>query len=266
MITNLPTDKIHRRIDARFLNQDTVSALAESISTVGLINPIRVRAIGDGWEISAGAHRHAAYKRLGLTEIACIVVSDDDLHAELSMIDENLCRSELSPAERSSQTARRKAIYLELHPGTANGGDRRSTSSQTLRSETEAERFTANTAAATGQSERIVQLYAERGEKVIPEALNLISGSKLDTGSYLDKIKKLSPNDQVTAVKRDLSLQRQKEQSPKIAPAPQNDSEVKERQVAALMSAWNKAGAEAREEFLQRIEIPVFDRSTAGAA
>jgi hypothetical protein len=46
-------------------------------------------------------------------------VVGDYLHAELAMIDENLCRVELSPSDRARQTARRKAIYLELHPETA---------------------------------------------------------------------------------------------------------------------------------------------------
>ncbi|RDJ20835.1 hypothetical protein DWF00_24615 [Bosea caraganae] len=32
------------------------------------------------------------------------MVEDDDLRAELPMIDENLCRVELSPAERAAQT------------------------------------------------------------------------------------------------------------------------------------------------------------------
>lgn len=32
---------------------------------------------------------------------------------------------------------------------------------------------------------------------------------------------------------------------------------------AALMAAWNKAGAEARQEFLERIDVPVFDRNAA---
>jgi hypothetical protein len=52
---------------------------------------------------------------------------------------------------------RRKELYELLFPTTANGGDRRSTSSQLLRSETEVERFTLNTAKATGKSERAIQ-------------------------------------------------------------------------------------------------------------
>lgn len=208
MIQMLPIEKIVRRADARAINDATVSALAESIASVGLINPIRVRERLDQWEVSAGSHRLAACERLGLTEVECIVTNEDDLHAELSMIDENLCRNELSPAERASQTARRKAIYVELHPETANGSNQHSS----LRKVCEpSDRFTANTAAATGQSERTVQLHAERGEKVIPEVIDMITGTKLDTGTYLDKLKKLPPNEQVVAAKRDLAILRSQE-------------------------------------------------------
>lgn len=41
------------------------------------------------------------------------------------------------------------------------------------------------------------------------------------------------------------------------------DDAVAAVQVAALMSAWNKASAEARTEFMARIDTPVFDRSEA---
>lgn len=44
---------------------------------------------------------------------------------------------------------------------------------------------------------------------------------------------------------------------------PIGEREAVERQVAALMAAWNKASAEARQEFLDRIDTPVFDRSAA---
>lgn len=258
MIRALPIDAIHRRKDARPVNDASVSALADSIAVVGLINPIRVRDVGGQWEVSAGSHRLAACEKLGLVEIDCLVVTDDDLHAELSMIDENLCRNELSPSERAVQTARRKAIYEELHPETAHG-------KATAKKDEKFASFASETASATGHSERLVQLNAERGTKVIAEVIDMITGTKLDTGTYLDKLKRLSPNDQVTAAKRDLAIQRQQQKPVSRAPDPQNDLEVKEKQIAALMTAWNKASPEAREEFLSRIDIPVFDRGRASA-
>jgi ParB-like chromosome segregation protein Spo0J len=265
-MTLIPTDLIDTRVDARALDQATVAGLAESIASVGLINPVRVRSDGDRWEVIAGAHRLMAYRQLGLAEIECAIVSDDDLHAELAMIDENLCRAELSPADRAKQTARRKAIYLELHPETAHGGDRKS--DQVANNAT---RFSADTATKTGQSERAVQLNAERGEKVIAEVIDLIRGTKLDTGTYLDKLKRMTPNDQFKAASRDLAHLRAQERErasgggirfkPKAAPI--GEDEAKENQVRALMAAWNKAGKDAREEFLARIDTPVFDRSVA---
>lgn len=207
MIQMLPIEKIVRRVDARVINDATVSALAESIASVGLINPIRVRERLDQWELSAGSHRLAACERLGLAEVECIVTNDDDLHAELSMIDENLCRNELSPAERASQTARRKTIYLELHPETAHGGDRKSDQVDKLSTRS----FAEETASATGKDERTIRRDAERGEKVIPEVIDMITGTKLDTGTYLDKLKRLPPNEQVAAAKRDLAILRSQE-------------------------------------------------------
>lgn len=250
MIRSIPLDSIKRRPDARAVDQVTVSALADSIAEVGLINPLRVRADGDRWEVIAGSHRLAAGQSLGLAELDCIVVDDDDLHAELSMIDENLMRAELSASERATSTARRKAIYEELHPETKHGefhGNQHARGSRQL-GENHADRFTADTSRATGKSERAVQRDAERGEKVIPEVMAKIAGTKLDTGSYLDTLKRLPPNEQVAAVNRDLAMQRAKASKPKRAPV--DTDEVRQRQVDALMRAWNNADETARREFL----------------
>lgn len=213
-MVSLPTDKITLRPDARVVDSAAVETLAQSIAEVGLINPIRVRVSGGGWEVIAGAHRLAACKSLGLVEIEADVVDADDLHAELAMIDENLCRAELSPADRARQTARRKAIYEKLNPETKNGatGSGRS-------SEDRAERFTSDTARITGASERVVQRDAERGEKVIGEVIDLIKGTSLDTGTYLDKIKRLSPNDQMKAATRDLAFANQRHRQEERAKA-----------------------------------------------
>lgn len=227
MLKDLPTDKIARRADARSLDLHIVAGLADSIGAVGLINPLRVRADGDKWEVIAGSHRLEACKSLGLAEVTCDVVTDDDLHAELAMIDENLCRAELTPSDRATQTARRKALYLQLHPETAQhvagGKARQETASDKLS-------FAAETAKATGRDERSVQRDAERGEKVIPEVMALIQGTPLDTGTYLDKLKRLPPNDQVTAAKRDLAHLRG-QQRDKVASIKRNkiDGDVKSR-------------------------------------
>lgn len=265
MIVEIPTDRIDLRADARSIDGATVSGLVESISEVGLINPIRVRAAGDRWELIAGAHRLAACKQLGLAVIDAVVVEDNDLRAELAMIDENLCRAELSPADRAGQTARRKVIYLELHPETGHGGDRKS--DQVANSATRS--FVEETAAVSGAATRTVRLDAERGNKIVPSVLAMIKGTALDTGAYLDKLKKMSGGDQMIAAKRDLANERQKKAKSGIhrrvrsVSAPLTEEEVREKQVEALMAAWNKASAEARQEFLDRIDTPVFDRSAA---
>jgi hypothetical protein len=103
------------------------------------------------------------------------------------MLVENLMRAELSPAERAKATARRKAVYLKLHPETAHGGNR--TASRQLGDLPDPERFTAETAAASGRSERAVQRDNERGEKVTDAALDKVAGTPLDSGAYLDRLK-----------------------------------------------------------------------------
>lgn len=267
---DLPINKISPRSDARAVDPATVAGLAESIANVGLINPIRVRASGDGWEVIAGVHRLEACKSLGLVEITADLVTDDDLHAELAMIDENLCRAELTPSDRARQTARRKEIYEDLHPETVNGAT--GVGREKVRQSGEAnpaERFTKETAAVTGQSERSVQRSAELGRKVLPEVLDMIRGTPLDTLAFMEKIKNLPGSEQFKVAQRDLLHLRHQEriaaQRPKvkIADAPLNDEAAQERQVAALMSAWNKASAEARIEFMARIETPVMDRNAA---
>jgi ParB/RepB/Spo0J family partition protein len=199
----IPIEQIRHRSDARSRGDDALSALADSIAEVGLLNPIRVRPTGgDGYEVIAGSHRLQAAELLGWREIPAIVSDDDDLHAELAMIDENLVRAELSPSDRATHTARRKAIYEELHPETAHGVNQHSSSRQLGDS---SERFTSDTAKVTGQSERKVQRDAERGEKVIKAALDEVRGTSLDRGVYLDRLKRLEPERQVETVRRDLA-------------------------------------------------------------
>jgi hypothetical protein len=73
-----------------------------------------------------------------------------------SMIGENLCRAELSPADCAQQRVRRKAIDEELHPEMRHGviGNGREKSRQVGDSSKNVVRFIADTAARVGKGER----------------------------------------------------------------------------------------------------------------
>jgi hypothetical protein len=76
--------------------------------------------------------------------------------------------------------ARRKEAYLALHPETAHG--RASPGKEDKLSSLD--RYQSE---KTGVTERKVQMDAERGSKVSPAAMDIIRGTKLDTGPYLDR-------------------------------------------------------------------------------
>src|SRR5581483_7401148 len=158
--------------DAREVDAGAVKALMGSISEVGLLNPISVRRAvkvragrdAEAFEVLAGMHRVKAFRQLGRETIPAFVFDADDLLAELILIDENLCRKDLTPAERAAQVAKRKRIYEALHPetvhGAGTGGHGGRTKDEVAKLATSndaaeaAERFTAETAGRSGKSER----------------------------------------------------------------------------------------------------------------
>lgn len=222
-LQNIPVDLIEPGRRLRELDEGQIKRLQASILDIGLLNPITVyeRPViqagvsVDGYGLVAGGHRLAAYKVIGYDEIPACIVELTDLERQIAECDENLCGPKLTAVELARFTKRRKDAYEALHPETKHGINQHTSSRQVGDSESRSEnsdvgRFTADTAAKTGQSERAIQRNAERGEKVIDEVMDFIRGTKLDTGVYLDKLKKLSPNEQVQAAKRDLAMEKKR--------------------------------------------------------
>ena len=80
-------------------DQESLNELAESIRVHGLIQPIIVNKMSDGYLIIAGERRYRASKLAGLIEIDAIVKNYSDRQiAEISII-ENLQREDLNPIE-----------------------------------------------------------------------------------------------------------------------------------------------------------------------
>jgi ParB-like chromosome segregation protein Spo0J len=189
---------IYKGERSRPIVKENVEHLMQSMSDVGLINPICVKKVSryhagiirDCYEIVAGGHRYAAAVKLGWSMISATVVDADDILYELAEIDENLIRANLSPAETAMAIARRKEIYETIHPetkhGAIGGGHTRVAENATLH----VERFTKATAEAIGKAERTVQLMAERGKK-IGKDLHDVVGTSLDNVRDLDALAKM---------------------------------------------------------------------------
>lgn len=267
-VESLPIARIYPREDIapRKVDEGRVADLVESIRDVGLLSPISVRparryvngVLTDAWEIVAGHHRYEAMYKLGKETIAANVIELDDMHAELATIDENLMRAELSPAQEAAQIARRKEIYEAIHPETVLGANQYS--GRVRQNGEPSNRFTKSTAKATGKSEREIQRAAQRGRKIGADNLAKIEGTSLDKGSELDALAKLPKDEQNNIINLAASGKvKTVKKKTVIADDPINDLAVREKQVAALMAAWNKAGKDAREEFLSRIDKPVMD-------
>lgn len=80
--------------------------------------------------------------------------------------------------QKATCTARRKEAYEALHPETRHGGDRKSDQVANLATRS----FADDQAAKTGQSARAIRRDAERGQQVCQEALDILKGTKADTG------------------------------------------------------------------------------------
>jgi ParB family chromosome partitioning protein len=82
------------------VDEEKLSELSASIKEKGIIQPVVVREVGEGFELVAGERRLLAAKRLGWEEIPAVIagkLSKEDM-LELSLI-ENLQREDLNPID-----------------------------------------------------------------------------------------------------------------------------------------------------------------------
>lgn len=83
------------------IDEEALEGLAESIREQGLLQPIVVRKVADGFELIAGERRLRAFRKLAIEKIpARIIEASDASSASLALI-ENLQREGLNPIEEA---------------------------------------------------------------------------------------------------------------------------------------------------------------------
>ncbi len=85
----------------KVFDEDKLEDLAASIKEHGLIQPIVLRNVKNGYEIVAGERRWRAARKVGIKEIPCIVKELTDEENMLLAIIENMQREDLNPIEEA---------------------------------------------------------------------------------------------------------------------------------------------------------------------
>ena len=157
--------------------------LQESIEKYGILNPLSVRPVPDGYyEIISGHRRKHAAEKLGYRKVLVIirVLSEDD--SILSMVDSNLHRERISYSEKAF------AYKMKQEAMKHQGSRTDLTLGQNV---PKFKRTTEAIADGTGESYKQIQRYIRLTE-LLPELLDLLDNKKLQFTvavniSYIDK-------------------------------------------------------------------------------
>lgn len=157
--------------------------LQESIEKYGILNPLIVRPVPDGYyEIISGHRRKHAAEKLGYRKVPVIirVLSEDD--SILSMVDSNLHRERISYSEKAF------AYKMKQEAMKHQGSRTDLTLGQNV---PKFKRTTETIADGTGESYKQIQRYIRLTE-LLPELLDLLDNKKLQFTvavniSYIDK-------------------------------------------------------------------------------
>ncbi len=127
-LAKLPLDLLQRgqyqpRLDMR---EETLTELAESIKSQGVVQPIVVRTLGSPgagesqrYEIIAGERRWRAAQMAGLTEIPAVIRQIPDQAAIAVALIENIQRENLNPLEEARALSRLITEFRLTHQETA---------------------------------------------------------------------------------------------------------------------------------------------------
>lgn len=93
----------------RELDSDEFNELKKSIEEIGLLEPLVVRKLDNGYQILSGHQRAKALKALGKDSVAVSVVGLDDTDAELALLHANIKQRKMNDIEIA------KAIQAEIN-------------------------------------------------------------------------------------------------------------------------------------------------------
>jgi len=153
----------------KVIDNEEMDALVESIKEHGIMTPLIVRRVGNGYEIISGHRRAHAAELAGLDTVAVIEMEMTRDEAAIALVDSNLHRERLLPSEKAF-AYKLKAEAME-HQG-------KSLTSGQLVPKSDDNRTTAVIGEQTGESYKTVQRYI-RLTHLIPALLDMVDDGRI---------------------------------------------------------------------------------------
>jgi len=197
MIATEPTELLISEIEVghRHRKVKNIDLLKQSMTMVGLLNPITVVRIGDTYKLVAGAHRLEAAKELGWERVTVSVRELDEVHAEMTEIDENLSQRGLTALEQGEHLLRRDELLMQI------GRRARGDTPRTPR--TPEEMTTAEIADEVGLTERTAQYRKQAAKGLAQDVRDAIRDTHVaDRTMDLLALSRMSADEQRHVVQR----------------------------------------------------------------
>ena len=181
---NLPKEELEANLEdvypnpdqpRRIFKKEELEELASSIKREGLLQPILVRKINEGYQIIAGERRWQACKMLNLDKVPIRVKDVDEQQAlEMAMV-ENLQRADLNPIEEAYGYKRmmmdRGMTQTEVAQAVSKGRSTIANSLRLLELPEEAQQLLHEEKITAGHARAILSVQSPDGRKKLTEKL-----------------------------------------------------------------------------------------------
>jgi len=181
-------------------DESKLQELADSIKEKGILEPLIVRKVAEGYELIVGERRWRAAQKAGLKEVPILVKEAEDREAlELSLI-ENLQREDLNPIEEAEGLKRLIEEGISQEALATRIGKDRTTLSNTLRLlklPSEVRNQLLQNRITSGHARAILSLEAKEKQKelcalIIQKGLSVRAAEAL-ARQWSERPKKISP-------------------------------------------------------------------------
>lgn len=257
-IVRIPLDEVLVEGRLRDVREAFVENLILMAEDTGITTPIHVRKVQGRYVLIDGAHRLEAARRMGLSDIAALVVECRADEARAMEASNNLGAARMTPLQTAVFVASWKRDYYALHPERKPGVFKGNQHTGNLVTGTMP--LTKTIADAFGVDESTIYRALEAGEKLSPEEAAELDRApvRITMKDLRDLAKIPSPHTRskvissLAAGNAKNATAAMKALNPGVQVPVQDPVEA---QFNALRTAWARSGAAARRRFVDELGV-----------